>query len=53
VEYNDTEQRIITKDIFFRDPQRDRGELLPTGSVPTFMSELLEKGLIELDTFLL
>ncbi|MEX2170656.1 MAG: ATPase, T2SS/T4P/T4SS family [Pirellulales bacterium] len=53
VEYDDTEHRIVTKDIFFRDPHRENGSLLPTGSVPTFMSELLDNGLIELDTFLL
>jgi pilus assembly protein CpaF len=53
VAYDDIERRIITKDLFSRDATADEAELLPTGSVPTFMGELVEKGLIDLGVFLL
>lgn len=53
VGYDESEHRIRTKDLFFRDAYSDHAELLPTGSIPTFMGELIEQDLIELDSFLL
>lgn len=53
VGYDEHAKRIVTKDLFFRDSHRVDGELLPTGSVPTFMGDLIENDLIELETFLL
>lgn len=53
VGYDEIRGGIVTKDLFYRDPHRPKSELLPTGSVPTFMPELIENDLIKLDAFLL
>ena len=53
LEYDEVQRLLITKDLFYRDPHSDDGALLPTGAVPTFMGELVEKKLLDLDVFLL
>ena len=46
----DAEQNaIVFRHIFVRP---NGGELMPTGSLPTFMPELCEAGFLELDTLL-
>lgn len=42
---------IRTKDIFKLDVEEKGAELHPTGQLPTFMSELMESNLVELDAF--
>jgi pilus assembly protein CpaF len=53
VAYDAQEKKIRTKDLFFRDDESPGAELMPTGSLPTYMGELIENGLIELKSFYL
>ena len=53
VGYDENEKRIITKDLFHRSATDSDGTLLPTGAVPTFMGDLVDLELIDLDVFLL
>ena len=49
--YDKEEQRLITKDLFLLEDDTDDANLMPTGALPTFMSELLAHNLIDLSTF--
>ncbi len=51
VAYDAQEKRIRTKDIFLRDHETTDADLMPTGSLPTYMGELIENELIELESF--
>jgi pilus assembly protein CpaF len=51
VGYDEAEQRIRTKDIFTLNVEQLDGELLPTGALPTFMGDLIEHKLIDLESF--
>lgn len=49
VEYDKAEGVLRTKDLF-RQESHD-GDLMPTGALPTFMGDLIEHSLIDLNTF--
>ena len=51
VTYDETEQEIVTKDIFRLGADGYDAPLLPTGSLPSFMPRLIEKKLLDLDLF--
>ncbi|TWU03702.1 ATPase, T2SS/T4P/T4SS family [Neorhodopirellula pilleata] len=51
VGYDKSEQVLRTKDLFLLDDETDDAELMPTGALPSFMSELLARELIDLDAF--
>jgi pilus assembly protein CpaF len=42
---------IMTRDIFLLDSEKEDAKLVPTGSLPTFMDELLIRGNLQLETF--
>jgi Flp pilus assembly CpaF family ATPase len=52
-EYDESERCIRTKDVFRRDVDLPGAQLLPTGALPTFMPELIERRLIDLESFYL
>jgi len=53
VGYDSREKAIRTKDLFVLDGAEDDAQLMPTGSLPTFMGRLIESDLIDLDAFYL
>ena len=53
VDYDEAEQTIRTKDLFLLDEASGDAVLTPTGSLPTFMGDLIAGGLIRLDAFYL
>jgi pilus assembly protein CpaF len=53
VDYDADEKQIRFKDLFVLDQEKRSAELLPTGAVPTFIVELLNKDLVQLDSFFL
>ena len=50
---DDRTHEIITRDLFRFEEQADHAGLVPTGRLPTFMPELVESGLIQVDSFYL
>ncbi len=53
VEIDPETKEVILRDLFLLDGVADDAKLAPTGSLPTFMSTLLDKNLISLDRFYL
>lgn len=51
VDYDKTAGKLRTKDLFLLDSDTDNANLMPTGALPTFMGELIERDLIDLATF--
>ena len=51
VDYDEQEQRIVTKDIFHLSGNSYDAPLVPTGCLPTFMPKLMERELLDLDLF--
>ena len=51
VDYDETEERIVTKDIFKHGDGGYDADLVPTGCLPTFMPKLIEEKLLDLDLF--
>jgi pilus assembly protein CpaF len=52
VKYDEREQRIRTRDLFAADVTNSQtATIKPTGHLPSFMLELIEKGAIDLETF--
>ncbi len=51
VGYDEREGVLRTKDLFLLDSESPNSRLMPTGSLPTFMGELIEHNLIDLSTF--
>lgn len=51
MEYDKSERCIRTKDLFMLDSESPHAQLLPTGSLPTFIGELMENDLIDLASF--
>ena len=51
VNYDEQEQVIRTKDIFLLDMSGDTPVLTPTGALPTFLGELIDEELIDLNAF--
>jgi hypothetical protein len=46
----DTHQ-VRLRDLFLRSEEDDDAPLAPTGSLPTFLGELIERKMIDLETF--
>ena len=51
VDYDEMEKRIIVKDIFALSDESCEAQLVPTGSLPSFMPKLMNRELIDLDLF--
>ena len=51
VDYDEAEQRIVTKDIFKLGDGGYDADLVPTGCLPTFMPKLIENDLLDLELF--
>ena len=51
VAYDESEEQIVTKDIFKLGSGGYDAPLMPTGSLPTFMTRLIEKNLLDLELF--
>jgi Flp pilus assembly CpaF family ATPase len=49
--YDEANATIVTKDLFLREEGPAGGQLQATGSLPTFMSDLLEHNLLDLTIF--
>jgi Flp pilus assembly CpaF family ATPase len=53
IDYDQREEVIRTKNLFRLESDLAGAELVPTGSLPTFLVELIEKRLIDMDIFYL
>ncbi len=51
VDYDESERKIRTKDIFRLEGEGREAKLCPTGSLPSFMGKLIAKKLIQVDSF--
>lgn len=51
IEAEDQQGGIRTKDLFLLEDLGKKSELRPTGCLPTFMDELIESGLVKLESF--
>lgn len=51
VDYDESEERIVTKDIFKMADGGYDAPLVPTGCLPTFMPALIERELLDLELF--
>ena len=51
VEYDQQQGVIRTKDLFLVEGENGDGKLDPTGYLPTFMGDLIESGMLRLETF--
>ncbi len=51
VDYDESEERIVTKDIFKLGDGGYSASLVPTGCLPTFMPRLIEHDLLDLELF--